>query len=137
MVFRYAKLEAMVIGVVKMDTFLVILLLTGYSSYDCQRFTKQMQNKVGIVMRYYPKRYIVPKRWVRKLFGMNSQPLPKYLYFELFVSIIYALLCPIYLILAICFGTKVAAALVLSHVCFAAINIGYIIVHTAIFNRGR
>lgn len=121
----------------KMETFFILLLVTCYSSFDCQRFTKQMQNKVGIVMRHYPKRYIVPKRWIRKLFGMNSQPIPKYLYFELFVSIIYALLGSIYIILAACFGTKVAAALVLFHVCFAAINIGYIIVRTAIFNRRR
>lgn len=95
----------------KMETFFILLLVTCYSSFDCQRFTKQMQNKVGIVMRHYPKRYIVPKRWIRKLFGMNSQPIPKYLYFELFVSIIYALLGSIYIILAACFGTKVAAAL--------------------------
>ena len=124
-------------GELSMDMIFVFVGLSMLSSLHCKNLSKEMIKEVGIVMRYYPKRYIRPKRWIRRLFNIHQQMIPRYLYIELFVSIIYASLGPIYLILAVCFGTKVAAALVLSHMCFVLINTSYIIVRTSIFKRGR
>lgn len=120
-----------------MDILFVFLGLAGISFYHCENLTVEMIKKVGTIIQHYPKRYIVPKRWMRKIFGINQQMVPRYLYYELFVSIAFAVLGPIYLILISCFGKEVGGILILSHMCFVILNTSYIIIRTAIFNRGR
>ena len=67
----------------------------------------QMIKEVGISRRYYPKHYIAPKKWMRKLFGIKPHLIPKYLYFELFMCLIQFALGPVNIIIALAVGQKV------------------------------
>ena len=59
--------------------------------------------KVGLNSRYYPKRYVLLPRRVRKLFRIEQRMVPRFLYFELLLAmlwVIYALALAVYALLA-------------------------------------
>ena len=60
-----------------------------------------MMQTLGVDTQRYPNRYIKPARWVRKLFQIKQRVVPRYLYFQLFLSLFYAALFPINLIICI------------------------------------
>lgn len=51
--------------------------------------TKRTIIKIGFHKKYYPKRYIMPNRKMRKLYGLKKREIPKWLYTELFMSFVY------------------------------------------------
>lgn len=108
------------------------------SSMDCKNSAIGIMESVGKTSRHYPKWYIRPARWVRKLFNIKHQhEIPRYLYFELFLSIFFALLGPINLI--ICAVTdcapNVVGTLIMSHVCLIIINTVFFLIMTLLLKR--
>ena len=94
------------------------------SSMNCKNSAIGMIESVGKTSRHYPKWYIRPARWVRKLFNIKQHEIPRCLYFELFLSIFFALLGPINLIIcavADC-APSVVGILLISHACLIIIN---------------
>lgn len=71
------------------------------SSLGCRNSAFEMMRTLGVDTQRYPKRYIKPARWVRKLFNIKQRVVPRYLYFQLFLSLFYAALFPINLIICI------------------------------------
>ena len=41
---------------------------------------------IGIRQRFYPKHYIRPKAWMRKLYSLHNSMIPKYTYVQLIVG---------------------------------------------------
>lgn len=88
------------------------------SSLGCRNSAIEMMQILGVDTQRYPKRYIKPARWVRKLFNIKQRVVPRYLYFQLFLSLFYAALFPINLIICIVANCapNVAGVLVMFHV---------------------
>lgn len=67
---------------------------TVLSCVSCRNSTVGMIKEIGINprSRYYPKHYITPKRWMRNIFHIKQRVIPRYLYFELLVSLFFLIL---------------------------------------------
>lgn len=51
--------------------------------------TKNAIKEVGFHKRYYPSRYVMPNRNLRKLFNLKKQEIPKWVRRELLMSFVY------------------------------------------------
>lgn len=48
-------------------------------------------------MKFYPRHYAVPPRWMRKLFSLSKRDMAKFLIFHLYLSLGHAVLAVVYL----------------------------------------
>lgn len=62
--------------------------------------------EIGINSRFYPKEFIVPPYWIKKVFKIKQKTIPKYLVFELFLSVFFLTLGPVNVIVFFLFQTK-------------------------------
>lgn len=83
-------------------TFGHVYLFLGFSflfSLTCKTSALIMINKFKRNPLDSPKGYTVPARWVKKLFDIKPRMIPNYFYFELILSLVFAFLGPINLII--------------------------------------
>ena len=111
------------------DVITIYLGVTFLASWNCRNLTVGRIKEIGINhrSRYYPKHYITPKRWMRKLFDIKQRVIPRYLYFELFVSLFYVILGPLNIVITIAVGvdTNIAEILFLSYLGLLMVNVIY------------
>lgn len=69
-------------------------------SLGCKNSATAMIKEIGFYPWSNSKRYIAPARWVRKLFKIRERVIPKFCYYELFLALFFAALCPINLIIS-------------------------------------
>ena len=107
-------------------SFLVISFVT------CAFFVNTTLLKIkytGIRQRFYPKHYIRPNRWMRKLYSLHNSMIPKYAYVQLIVGPCFAVYGVVSVIVMIGsrFNSQVTAALIrvelLSLAFFAAMDL--------------
>lgn len=67
---------------------------------------KKAIKEVGFHKKYYPKRYIMPGRRFRKLFGLKKSEIPKWIYVEFCMSFVYIALFVVFLLLYILLNNK-------------------------------
>lgn len=92
--------------------------------------------KIKINQRYYPRGYIKPQLWFRRFFKVKQHMIPKYLYFQLIMSIIFAALAPINSIVLFCtHNFHIAGMLVAFQICLIMVDEIYFTVMSAIFKR--
>ena len=46
--------------------------------------------EVGIKSKFYPKHYVVPARWMRRMFGVSSPTILKSSFFQFVLALVYA-----------------------------------------------
>lgn len=92
-----------------------IALLSGLS---CKNMAIGMIEQLNIVTRYYPKHYTALSRWMRKLFKLSQRVIPRYLYFELLLSLFFFLLGPVNIVVSVAGGGNetLTVILVIFHV---------------------
>ena len=92
-----------------------IALLSGLS---CKNMAIGMIEQLNIVTRYYPKLYTALSRWMRKLFKLSQRVIPRYLYFELLLSLFFFLLGPVNIVVSVAGGGSetLTVILVMFHV---------------------
>lgn len=97
------------------------------SSLNCKNSAVGMIERLGTNSRHYPKGYITPAKWVRALFKIKQRLIPRYLYFELILSLFFALLGPINLIICVIVdcAPDIVGILVMLHICLVVINMVY------------
>ena len=100
----------------------VILGISILSSLSCKNSTVEMIKRYGTIARL--KGYVSPARWVRRLFKLKKCLIPRYLYFELILSLLFALLGPMNLIIGLFVGgdPDIMGILVMFHICLIIIN---------------
>lgn len=120
-----------------MDHAFIFLGISFLSFFTFRNSTVGMIERTGTNTRYYPKHYIVPQRWVKKLFGIKDRVIPKYLYRELFLSIFFAILGPINIAIYVCAGSNkdIGGWLVMLHVCLMLSNTIYFLVMSYFFSK--
>lgn len=108
-----------------MFLFLGISILSSVTSKNS---AIGMIKRIGTNSWRYPKWYVIPAKWVRKLFKIKQHLIPRYLYFELILSLFFAFLGPINLVVcfAVDFAPKIVGVLVM-------INSGLVIFDTIFF----
>ena len=93
--------------------------------------------EIGISSRYYPKHYITPKRWIRNIFHIKKHKIPRYLYFELLLSLFFLALGPLNIVICVAVdGDKfISGMLIMFHICLIIINVIFLVVMTLLYKR--
>ena len=107
------------------------------SSMNCKNSATGMIERIGTNSRHYPKGYTNPAKWVRVLFKIKQRVIPRYLYFELILSLVFALIGPINLIICVAVNCAkdVVGVLVMLHICLVIINMIYFSIMSFHLNR--
>lgn len=64
-----------------------IMSLMGW--YGCVFTTKKVIKEIGFHEKYYPQKYVLPDRKMRKMFGIEKKEIPKWCYREFLMSFVY------------------------------------------------
>lgn len=131
-----------VVDSVVRSIFDVIILYSSVMFLAARNFrslTVEGIKKIGINhrSRYYPKHYITPKRWMRKLFDIKQRVIPRFLYFELFVFLFYLILGPLNIAITIAVGVdaNIAGILFMSYLGLIMVNVIYHCIMSHRFKR--
>ena len=97
------------------------------SSLNCKNSAIGMIERIGINSRHYPKGYANPAKWIRSLFKIKQRVIPRFLYFQLILSLVFALMGPINLIICIAVDCSpdIVGILVMLHCCLIIIDTIY------------
>ena len=120
-----------------MKYFFMYLGFSILSSWECRKTALRLITEIGTVSRYYPKRYIASARWVKRLFKIKRRLIPRFIYFELFLSLFFAALCPINtLICAISgFDPIVTVVLAMIHMALIIFDTVYMVIMSHVMKR--
>lgn len=107
--------------------FVYIFIFLGISilsSINCKNSAIGMIKEIKTNSPHYPKWYVTPARWIRKLFKVRQHLIPRYLYFELILSLLFAILGPLNMLICVItnFSLDVAGVLIMVHVCLIVLN---------------
>ena len=112
--------------------FLAISLITSLRVKKITLFTIK-----EIYSPRFPKGYVEPSRLIKKIFKLKDKLIPRYLNFELYVSLFFAFLGPVNLVICAISGCNptVTGVLVMLHVCLIIINTTFFAISTFVFKR--
>lgn len=101
------------------DYIFVFLGIAVLSCMSCRNSTVGMIKEIGTNSRYYPKHYIIPKRWMKNLFHIKQCVIPRYLYFELLLSLFFLFLglLNIVICIAVDCDMSIVGILIMFHIC--------------------
>lgn len=68
---------------------LIFGILSFMGWYACVFTTKRLIQQGGLHEKYWPKRYIMPNRKIRRIFGLKKREIPKWCYNQLILSFVY------------------------------------------------
>ena len=93
--------------------------------------------EIGISSRHYPKHYVAPKRWIRNIFHIKEHKIPRFLNFELLLSLFFLTLGPLDIVIyAAVDGDKfISGMLVMFQMCLIIINSIFLAVMTLLYKR--
>ena len=99
-----------------------------------------MTEDIGINSRFYPKHYIILKKWMRKLFHIKQHVIPRYLYLELLVSLFFFILGVFNTVIFIAvvvvgFDKAIVGYLIMFHMCIIIINTIFFTIMSLIFKK--
>lgn len=123
-----------------MEHIQIILMLTSISImsfFNCRNSTVGMISEIGLNYSYDPKRYVAPNKKLARLFKIKQRVLPKYLYCELYVAVVFAILGPLNSLIYICsdYNKTVFGILFMIHICLIIVNALFFIVFSIVFKR--
>ena len=106
------------------DLFFMFLGISFLSSINCKNSAIGMIKEIKTNSPHYPKWYVTPARWIRKLFKVRQHLIPRYLYFELILSLFFAILGPLNMLICVItnFSLDVAGVLIMVHACLIVLN---------------
>ena len=95
--------------------------------------------EIGISSRHYPKHYVVPKRWIRNIFHIKEHKIPRFLNFELLLSLFFLALGPLNIVICIAVdGDKfISGMLVMFHSCLIIVNVIFIAIMTLLYFKRK
>ena len=91
-------------------------------------------------MKFYPRHYAVPPRWMRKLFSLPKRDMAKYLIFHLYLSLGYAVLaivCFIILCGGFLWGGLFAVYMIRAMSCFGLFDVIVYLIFLYIFKHKK
>lgn len=111
--------------------------VTVLSYMNCRNSTVGMIKEIGTSSRYYPKHYIIPKRWMKNLFQIKQHVIPRYLYFELLVSLSFLILGLLNIVIFIAVGCdkSITGILIMFHICLIIGNMIFFSIMSWLFKK--
>ena len=85
---------------------LIFGILSFMGWYACVFTTKRLIQQSGLYKKYWPKRYIMPNRKIRRLYGLKKKEIPKWCYYQFVLSFVYIVLLIITLLLYLLLANK-------------------------------
>ena len=73
---------------------LVVLIMFLFSFGGIRKSALDNIRRIGFNSGYYPKRYVVLPRWIRKWFKIEQRMVPRFSFFELLLAMLY-LVCAV------------------------------------------
>ncbi len=68
---------------------LFILVMLSFAYIGIKKSAQDNIKKIGLNSVYYPDRYVVLPHWIRKQFRIEQRMVPRFLYFELLLAMLY------------------------------------------------
>lgn len=119
------------------SAFLAFMGLALLSFFNCRNSAVGILSEAGFNQRYYPKHYITPHRWMKKFYKLKQSSIPKYVFLEFYMAIIFALSGPVnFLIFIFTNGnSKTVGILVMLHCCLIILNTVIFVVMSHCFKK--
>lgn len=119
------------------DIIFIFLGIAFLSGLNCKNAAVGMIKELGLRPEYDPKHYAVPKRWMRKLFHIHQRVIPRYLYFELYLSLCFFALGPLNvgISIAVDFDKMITGILVQLHIWLILINLIFYAIMSTIYKK--
>lgn len=115
-----------------------LLGIAVLSSFRCRNSSMVIIKTMGINQRFYPQKYVAPRRWQKRLFKFERRMIPRYIFNELCMSVFFAVLGPvnvfIYVVLTN-FNESVLYWLMTIHIWLVLLDAAYFLVMTFQFRR--
>ena len=119
-----------------MDYVLLFFSISFLSWLATRTRALLMIKEISSNSKYYPKLYTLPAKWIRKIYRLNKRIIPKYLYLELIMSLIYAILGPINLLITLILDSRhIAGYLIMFHICLVLVNTIFFVIMSSIVNK--
>lgn len=100
------------------DFIFICLAVSFLSFWTVRNSALGMIKRIGYNSRYYPKFYKTPSKWMQKIFALKNNPIPKFLYAELYMSIIFGVIGPVNAIISLIdYSQKVVGIILITHMC--------------------
>lgn len=141
-VSRCSRMETLVrleVRIMDLGCIYVYLGIAVLSFLTFKNLAVGQIEEIGISSRYYPKHYIKPKRWIRNIFHIKKHKIPRYLYFELLLSLFFLALGPLNIVICVAVdGDKfISGMLVMFHSGLILINMIFIAIMTLLYFKRK
>lgn len=128
-----------VVGGHTMGHYTVILtfgVLSFMGWYGSVFTTKRIIQQSGLHKKYWPKRYIMPNRKIRRLYCLKKREIPKWCYYQILLSFVYIALFVISSLLCLLVNKPFIAQLLMWIYCIImALDLLYIMVCSFIYKK--
>ena len=91
-------------------------------------------------MKFYPRHYAVPPRWMRKLFSLPKRDMAKYLIFQLYLSLVHAVLAIVLCVILLggfSWGGLFAVYMTIAFSCFGLFDVIVYLIFLHIFKHKK
>lgn len=117
--------------------FITFSIMTYFA---LKRLILETIDKIGTISKYYPRKYIIPKTWIRKIFSIKKKLIPRFIYIELYIALFLILLGPINIIISLFFIAfenfrELLGTLILFQSIFNIFNIIYFVIMSILYKK--
>lgn len=117
--------------------FITFSIMTYFA---LKRLILETIDKIGTISKYYPRKYIIPKTWIRKIFSIKKNLIPRFIYIELYIALFLILLGPINIIISLFFIAfknfqELLGTLILFQSIFNIFNIIYFVIMSILYKK--
>ena len=114
-------------------------IMAGGSFLAFKIAAMELMEEIGISSRYYPKHYVAPKRWIKNIFHIKKHRIPRFLNFELLLSLFFLALGPLNIVICVAVDGEnfVSGMLVMFHSGLILINIIFIAIMTLLYFKRK
>lgn len=117
--------------------FITFSIMTYFA---LKRLILETIDKIGTISKYYPRKYIIPKTWIRKIFSIKNKLIPRFIYIELYIALFLILLGPINIIISLFFIAfenfrELLGTLILFQSIFNIFNIIYFVIMSILYKK--
>jgi hypothetical protein len=114
----------------------ICLSVSLLSFWTVRNSTLGMIKRIGYNSRYYPKFYKNPSKWMKKIFALKNNPIPMFLYVELYISIAFVAIGPINAIISLIdYNREVVGIIFITHMCLIIGDTIFLLIMSMVYQK--
>lgn len=93
--------EKIINNMEKERIIILIIIVLSWTFWGIKKSAQDNVKKIGFNSLFYPRRYVILPRWLRKQFRIEQHMVPRFLFFEMIfanLDIVYAVIMVFYLL---------------------------------------